>query len=41
MKLMEAEAVKKDIGSGSGRDKNLPLPPFPLLWYLRQFFFYF
>ena len=26
VKGMEAEAVKKIIGSGSGSDKNLPLP---------------
>ena len=28
----------KDEMNGSGSSKNLPLPPLPLLWYLRQDF---
>ena len=31
----ESRSSKKNIGSGS--DKNLLLPPLPLLWYLRNF----
>ena len=37
-KMNESGSSEKNIGSGSGRDKNLPLPP--LVFEARFFYFY-